>query len=93
MVMKPKKMKAANANESKSYDRCGTPSYAVAPLLPYLDPSKVIWEPAAGEGYLVKALKDGGCPSVIASDILTGQNFFTYRPEEFGASSPTRLIR
>lgn len=66
-------------------DACQTPAYAIDPLLPYLTKFKSIWEPAAGEGNIVDALLD--CTphrfNVIASDILTGKNFFDYEPERW----------
>jgi hypothetical protein len=70
--------------EPQGYDACQTPAYAIDPLLPYL-PDRIIWEPAAGEHYLVEALYDSGFKSeqVITSDILTGQNFFEYTPDEW----------
>lgn len=58
-----------------------TPPQALAPLLPYLKPGWPIWECAAGKGNLVKELQRAG-HTVIASDILTGQDFLTWRPEE-----------
>lgn len=63
-------------------DACQTPAYALDPLLPYLDSFPVIWEPAAGEGYLVEAFYDAGWleGAIEQSDILTGQNFFDYEP-------------
>lgn len=61
------------------YDACQSPLYAMDPVLPYLRPGQTIWEPAAGEGNLVKAMRDNGL-TVIDSDILTGQNFFEYEP-------------
>lgn len=63
-------------------DACQTPAYAVDPLLPYLTEGWNIWEPAAGEGYLVEALYDSGF-SVESSDVLTGQNFFEYEPDRW----------
>ena len=63
-------------------DACQTPPYAIDPLLPYLDPDWVIWEPAAGEGMLEGAFYDSGM-RVVPTDILTGQNFFEYEPESW----------
>jgi len=62
----------------QGYDACQTPSYALDPLLPYIRLQWRVWEPAAGEGNLVEAFYDAGWSEagVIASDILTGQNFF-----------------
>lgn len=77
-----KAIRAANENEAQGFDACQTPAYAVDPLLPYLTRIAAIWEPAAGEGLLCEALYDSGFKDVIASDILTGQNFFDYLPEK-----------
>jgi len=77
--------RAANEYEPQGYDACQTPAYAIDPLLPHLTNFLTIWEPAAGEGLLVEALYDSELSAnpmgVIASDILTGQNFFDYEPE------------
>lgn len=69
--------------QPKGYDACQTPAYAIDPMLPFLHPDFVIWEPAAGEHYLVEALYDSGFKTeqVIISDILTDQNFFEYTPD------------
>lgn len=64
-----------------SYDRCWTPWHGVAPLLPYLPPQARIWEPAAGEGWLARWLREAG-HTVIESDIDRGLDFFSYEPEE-----------
>jgi len=77
---KPKLSRAATSEGHES-DQCQTPPYAIDPLLPYLDPDSIIWEPACGEGMLVEAFYDSGFSEVIASDALTGQNFFDYEPE------------
>ncbi|MEO8391473.1 MAG: hypothetical protein ABI700_00635 [Chloroflexota bacterium] len=63
-------------------DQCQTPPYGLVPLLPYINPSWTVWEPAAGKGRLVEALKPH-VASVIASDILTGQDFMTTDPPAF----------
>lgn len=63
----------------KGYDACQTPGYALDPLLPYLRPSWRIWEPAAGDGYLVAAIRQAGF-TVRKSDVITRQNFFDYQP-------------
>lgn len=41
-------------------DNCQTPPYALAPLLPYLPKDDSYWESAAGEGVLVRAMRDAG---------------------------------
>lgn len=77
----------ATPTESQPNDRCQTPPYALEPILPYLQWSaeSTIWEPAAGEGLIVEALYTAGWKEerVIASDILTGQNFFDTDPQRW----------
>jgi hypothetical protein len=77
---KPKLNRAANEYVSLGVDACQTPPYALDPLLPYLDQSKVIWEPACGQGYLANTLYTKHF-TLVTSDLLTGQNFFEYEPE------------
>ena len=81
---KPKTNRAGDPNQSQTMDRCQTPPYAVAPLLPYLHPGWRIWESAAGEGFLAGALRKGGF-QVVESDLLTGQNYFEYEPDDYDA--------
>lgn len=80
--MKPKQQSIAVPDTSQGYDRCQTPAYAVEPLQALLRPGIRIWECAAGEGQLATALRHMG-HSVIESDLLTGQNFFTWQPEQW----------
>jgi len=67
---------------SKAADLCQTPTYALDPLYPHLNPSWVIWEPACGECNLVNGLRSRGY-EVFASDIFNGQDFFKYQPNRF----------
>jgi hypothetical protein len=69
----------------QGFDACQTPAYALDPLLPYLKREWAIWEAAAGEHRLVEALYDAGYSeaNVIPSDLLTGQNFFEYEPDNW----------
>lgn len=80
--MKPKKNNAGDTTQSKGYDRCQTPPYAIQPLIPHLPHHITVWEPAAGEGYLANAIRPY-VENVIATDILTEQNFFEYEPEDY----------
>lgn len=82
-----------NPQKSMPFDRCQTPAYALDPLLPYLKPGWVIWEPAAGEGNLARALRGLGFV-VVASDLLIedigddvegGRNLFHWQPQHFDA--------
>lgn len=75
--MKPKINRAAKSGAG--YDQCQTPAYALDPLFPYLRAFWCIWEPAKGEGNLTAALSQRGF-SWVASDILTGQDFFEWEP-------------
>jgi hypothetical protein len=59
-----------------------TPKEALYPLIPYLKKNWIIWECAAGKGYLVKGLKEFGF-KVIDTDILIGKNFLTWQPKKF----------
>ncbi len=79
--MKPKSNHSGDQYIPQGIDACQTPAYALNPLLPYLTTRMTIWEPACGEGYLALALEQLGF-RVIRSDILTGQNFFQYQPDE-----------
>lgn len=82
--MKPKSNQKGSITEPKQYDLCQSPPYAVAPLLPYLKPFLTVWEPASGGGYLADALEmhSHRYVDVVKSDILRGQNFFTYNPSD-----------
>jgi hypothetical protein len=82
--VKPKTNRAGDPVGSKPFDRCQTPAYALDPLLPYLRPDWIVWESAAGKGRMVRALTSH-VRQVVASDILTGQNFFDYQPLTFDA--------
>lgn len=92
-VKEPKVYRPGDTDKSLPFDRCSTPAYALDPLLPYLDPSWTIWECAAGEGNLAKALRAHGF-RVIATDLLTegigdgvdgGRNLFHWQPPYFDA--------
>ncbi len=75
-------MKTLVAQKQGGLDDYQTPPSALSILIPYLDPGWTIWEPAAGEGYLVRALQEAGF-QVISSDIHRGgQDFLTYEPRE-----------
>lgn len=65
-----------------SPDDFQTPPYALDPLLPFLKRDWVVWECACGKGNLVRRLKEKGY-SVIGTDILSGQDFLGFQPDEF----------
>jgi hypothetical protein len=69
---------------SASPDDFQTPPHGVAPLLPFLEKTWTIWEPAAGKGNITRYLRAHGL-SVVSSDIKNGSafSFLTYRPREF----------
>ncbi len=79
---KPKTNHGNGEHVSQGIDACQTPPYALKPLLPYLDGDWEVWEPAAGKGRMVDALRDAEF-DVIASDIIGGKDFFEYQPESF----------
>lgn len=67
--------KTRSAYRAGPRDCCGTPAYALEPLLPYLPKESVIWEPACGEGRLVEALERATKYKVLRSDISGEGNF------------------
>jgi len=75
-MSKPKRNdKQSNGSTVNRRDQCQTPDYALDPILPYLKPEWVIWEPARGGGYIERTLLTNG-HKVISGDLLTGQNYF-----------------
>ena len=65
-----------------SSDDFQTPPKALKTLIPYLRKEWLIWECAQGEGFLVEALIEKGY-NTIGTDILTGQDFLTWYPDNF----------
>ena len=62
--------------ERKERDAYQTPAWVAEALLPHLpDQTHPIWEPACGEGNIVRVLADAGYP-IYASDIVDGEDFF-----------------
>lgn len=87
--MKPKLNRAGDSKQSKGFDRCNTPAYALDPLLPYLVRFSVIWEPAAGTGNIMRAIAPP-VASVVATDIhgdyaKPPRNFFEWQPGRWDA--------
>lgn len=82
--MKPKTNRTGDTSQSGAagYDCCQTPPYALDPMLFPLMRFGRVWEPASGEGYLAGALRDAG-HDVTATDIQTGHDFFSWRPDAF----------
>ncbi len=61
--------------ERKERDLYETPAWVTEALLPHLPrPIKYVWEPAAGGGKMVNALRGAGY-EVLASDIDAGDDF------------------
>lgn len=91
--MKPKVTRPGNNRQGGTYDRCQTPPYAIAPLLPYLKQFKLIWEPASGDGILADEMLHAGL-SVIASDLTYGPayNFFDFEPRPTVAFSDWEVV-
>jgi hypothetical protein len=58
----------------KRFDSYSTPPWVVEALIPHLGTKLHIWEPAAGNGNVARALADAGCV-VEASDISEGRDF------------------
>lgn len=81
--MKPKQNGTATPDKSQTIDQCQTPPYAIKPLVTAISKwgySTIpnhwrVWEPAAGNGNLVKAFKHLNY-DCAGTDILTGHNFF-----------------
>lgn len=67
--------------QSGSSDDFQTPPEALYALYPFLKKEWTIWECATGRGNLSKALEQHGY-KVIATDILEGHDFLTWRPEK-----------
>jgi hypothetical protein len=87
--MKPKINRAGDPQESKGYDRCMTPAYALDPLLPYIRPNWIVWECAAGTGNLYEALAHHTL-GIIGTDIhgehaRPARDFFAWQPDIFDA--------
>jgi|SRR5690242_7311151 len=76
MPNKPKHNYTIADSEISPKDCFQTPDYAADPLLPFIkDKFKVVWESAAGEGYLAAKLDREGFV-VIATDLDYGVNYF-----------------
>jgi len=66
-------------------DECQTPGYAIEPLMKanllpqYTRDSINIWEPAAGEGILVRSIRMIGY-KCFGTDLKTGEDFLTIPP-------------
>jgi hypothetical protein len=63
-------------------DECYTPEYAVTPILQYIKQGWVIWCPFDTDvSAFVRLIRQAG-HKVITSHIRSGQDFYTYEPNE-----------
>lgn len=91
-------MKPKSNRKPGPIDNCGTPVYALDPLLPYLYRTEKIWEPAQGQGRLVRAFQAYGF-SVVGTgldyiptgevDPQTSEALYTTVGDDFLTSTPT----
>ena len=65
-----------------SPDDFQTPSETIKPLLSFLKKEWIIWECANGNGNISNRLKELNY-KIIATDILQGYNFLTWKPDYF----------
>lgn len=64
-------------------DEFYTPEYAIEPLLKYLPKTGIVWCPFDTEdSHFVRMIRAHG-PTVIATHIGTGHDFFTYEPDDY----------
>ena len=59
-----------------------TPPMALNPLLPFINKEWTVWECAEGKGNLAREITSRGF-KVVGSDILSGKDFLSWKPEEF----------
>jgi len=66
--------------ERKPQDAYQTPGWALECVLQHASWARKIWEPACGDGNLVRVLVDSGLfAEVYATDIKDGEDFFSFR--------------
>jgi hypothetical protein len=78
--MKPKRTQPKDKKREQVRDLFQTPDYATDLIVPYL--RGVVWECAAGQGYMQRRLIHHGF-DVIATDIQDGFNFLTCAQKEY----------
>lgn len=95
-AMKPKTNRPAGEKESRGYDCCETPDYAIKPLLKYLYRNEIqkqwIWEPAAGTGRITRYLRRNEF-SVFDTELTRGENFFDTEHNGFILTNPPWSIK
>lgn len=63
-------------------DECYTPNYGVLPIIKYIPQNAIVWCPFdTAESQFVKLITENG-NRVIFSHINSGQDFYTYEPNE-----------
>jgi hypothetical protein len=77
--MKPKINRKGDPKKKANFDDCLTPPYGTRFILPFIPLDWTIWEPAAGRGVMVDAMRQAG-RTVIGSTIENGENFFIWTP-------------
>ena len=75
----------------KTLDAYQTPAWVTEALLPHLPACRVIWEPAAGSGKMVRALEAAGY-RVHATDIEGGNDFLAGPIERFAGAIVTNPL-
>ncbi len=65
----------------KERDEYNTPDWVVEALIPFLPECRKIWEPACGQGNIVRVLADNGY-DVYATDIVDGEDFFAAKSSQ-----------
>ena len=61
--------------QRQTLDSYATPFWVIEALIPYLPKARKIWEPACGDGNVVRVLADHGY-DVYATDKIDGEDFF-----------------
>lgn len=72
----------AHAPEPKGRDNCQSPPYAVKPIVQFLNKDWVIWECAAGEGYMSASLVSYGFVHTVATT-YPQRDFLAWSPDYF----------
>jgi hypothetical protein len=80
--------------ERKERDLYETPAWVTEALRPHLTDIKSIWEPASGNGAMVRVFEGWGLPSIDYTDIETGFDFLQQpaRPIEAIVTNPPYVL-
>jgi hypothetical protein len=69
-----------SAYERRPADAYQTPDWVLACVLQHIPWARKVWEPACGDGNLVRVLADSGLfKEIYATDIKDGQDFYSFR--------------